>query len=116
MFSRIARAVARCTTARWAALALAAAMMLPALAPQMAHAAPPCDMYCAAEAGQGTVKLAVADEFTASEGANDDTITAADGLRAAARRAYGLDQNERRVVPSTITADALYLQMTRTAL
>lgn len=103
MFSMIARAIAR--TTRPALVALAVAAMLPALAPQMAHAAPPCDMYCAAEAGQGAVKLAAADEFTASEGANDDTFTAADGLRAAARRAYGLDQNQPRVVPSTFTAE-----------
>lgn len=110
MYSMIARAVARCTTARWAALTLATAMILPALAPQTAHAAPPCDMYCAAEAGEAAVTLAAADEFTPSEGANDDTITAADGLRAAARRAYGLDEIERRIVPSTFTAEAFNLR------
>ncbi len=111
MFVMITRARAR--TTRLAMLALAAAVLLPALAPQTAHAAPPCDMYCAAEAGQGAVKLAAADEFTASEGANDDTITAADGLRAAARRAYGLDQNEPRVVPSTFTAELILAHIAR---
>jgi hypothetical protein len=70
-------------------------------------------MYCAAEAGQGAVKLAAADEFTASEGANDDTFTAADGLRAAARRAYGLDQNQPRVVPSTFTAELILANTAR---
>jgi hypothetical protein len=111
MFVMITRARAR--TTRLPMLALAAAVLLPALAPQTVHAAPPCDMYCAAEAGQGAVKLAAADEFTASEGANDDTITAADGLRAAARRAYGLDQNEPRVVPSTFTAELILPHVAR---
>ncbi len=34
--------------------------------------------------------------------------TPADGLRAAARRTFGLDQEIRRVAPSTLTAEALY--------
>lgn len=103
----ITRAFARCGFSRPSWMAIAAAMLVPAIAPQAAHAAPPCDMYCAAEAGQAAVKLAAVDEFTASEGSNDDTFTAADGLRAAARRAYGLDQDERRVVPSTLRAELI---------
>ncbi len=41
--------------------------------------------------------------------------TPADGLRAAARRTFGLDQEIRRVAPSTLTAEALYGRI-RTAL
>ena len=41
--------------------------------------------------------------------------TPADGLRAAARRTFGLDPEIRRVAPSTLTAEALYERI-RTAL
>ena len=117
MFSVIARTFAGHFMSRPAWMALAAALILPALAPQAAHAAPPCDMYCAAEAaGQGAVKLAAADEFTSVETSDDDKITPADGLRAAARRALGLEPSARRVAPSTLAADTLYLQFEHAAL
>jgi rare lipoprotein A (peptidoglycan hydrolase) len=44
-----------------------------------------------------------------------DGETPADGLRAAARRTFGLDPEIRRVAPSTLTAEALYGRI-RTAL
>ncbi len=48
-------------------------------------------------------------DMTASEAADPATgSTPADGLRAAARRTFGLTPAARRVAPSTLTADALY--------
>lgn len=43
--------------------------------------------------------------------AGDGEGTPADGLRAAARRALGLEPEIRRIAPSTLTAEALYARM-----
>ncbi len=58
------------------------------------------------------IKLAAADMIATHDTTEeDDGITPADGLRAAARRALGLKPDVRRIAPSTLTADALYARM-----
>ncbi len=58
------------------------------------------------------IKLAAADMVATQENMEeDDGVTPADGLRAAARRALGLKPDVRRIAPSTLTADALYARM-----
>lgn len=72
-------------------------------------------MRIAMAGGQGSGKLAAAD-MMASETPAEAGETPADGLRAAARRALGLEPAARRIAPSTMTADALYERITRKAL
>lgn len=60
-------------------------------------------------------RLAASDVDLAKSPVADDE-TPASGLRAAARRALGLEPAARRVAPSTLTADALYARMTQKAL
>lgn len=55
----------------------------------------------------GFAKLAATDLLTA-QAPEDEAGTPADGLRAAARRALGLEPNVRRIAPSTLTAEAIY--------
>lgn len=58
------------------------------------------------------IKVAAADLAPDKEAAADeDTLTPADGLRAAARRALGLKPEERRIAPSTLAADMIYARM-----
>lgn len=64
-------------------------------------------MKIAMAGGQGSVKLAAAD-MMASDTPVDAGETPADGLRAAARRALGLEPAARRIAPSVLTADAIY--------
>lgn len=72
-------------------------------------------MKIAMATGKAVTKIAAAD-MLASDTPADTGETPADGLRAAARRALGLEPAARRVAPSTMTADALYEQITRKAL
>lgn len=55
----------------------------------------------------GNMKLAAADHLVTETPVQDEG-TPADGLRAAARRALGLEPGARRIAPSTLTAEALY--------
>lgn len=64
-------------------------------------------MKMAMATGTLAAKLASADLILSSTPI-DDGETPADGLRAAARRALGLEPGARRIAPSTLTADAIY--------
>lgn len=69
-------------------------------------------MKVAMATGKAATRIAAAD-LLVSTPAVDDGETPADGLRAAARRALGLEPAERRIAPSTMTAEAIYQQITR---
>ncbi|MEQ1714871.1 MAG: septal ring lytic transglycosylase RlpA family protein [Hyphomicrobium sp.] len=75
--------------------------------------------FASLEAAQGAMVIAMGKTATPLRVATADMLTSetpvafegetpADGLRAAARRALGLEPNARRIAPSTLTAEALY--------
>lgn len=72
-------------------------------------------MKIAMAGGQGFDRFAAADMMAADTPAEAGE-TPADGLRAAARRALGVEPSARRIAPSTMTADAIYELITRKAL
>ncbi|MGL4397832.1 MAG: septal ring lytic transglycosylase RlpA family protein [Hyphomicrobium sp.] len=83
------------------ALAAAATAAAPAVSPML-----PVVQLASADFVPGSVTLAAAQQ---------EALSPAEGLRDAARRTFGVEPTLRRIVPSSLTADALHLRI-RTAL